>query len=97
MLVENFACLGRASVRTEVPSAQELVNLHEYFSRRDGRARIPMLDILWFAIGSRGAKLRFVACNGPITTHCDQAACPGARPSRRTRVISHCCRSIYIN
>lgn len=81
MLVENFACLGRASVRTGAPSAQELVNLDEYFSRRDGRARIPMLDILWFAIGSRGAKLRFVGeqatVAGPFIS-IDRAA-----PSRR--------------
>jgi integrase len=44
--------LGKSKRRDRRPTAQELVKLHEYFSRWDKRARIPVLDIMWFAIGS---------------------------------------------
>jgi integrase len=44
--------LGKSKRRDRRPTAQELVKLHEYFGRRDKRARIPMQDIMWFAIGS---------------------------------------------
>ncbi len=44
--------LGKSKRRDRRPTPQELIKLHEYFNRRDLRSRIPMSDIMWFAIAS---------------------------------------------
>ncbi|GFE87726.1 tyrosine-type recombinase/integrase [Steroidobacter agaridevorans] len=44
--------IGKSRRRERRPTPQELVKLDDYFSRRDGRARVPMRDIIWFAIHS---------------------------------------------
>lgn len=44
--------LGKSKRRDRRPSADELTRLDAYFRRRDGRAEIPMRDILWFAVYS---------------------------------------------
>jgi integrase len=44
--------IGKSRRRDRRPTAQELTRLDEYFARRDRRSRIPMRDIMWFAINS---------------------------------------------
>jgi integrase len=44
--------IGKSKRRDRRPTADELLRLDDYFKRRDGRAQIPMHDILWFAIHS---------------------------------------------
>ena len=44
--------VGRSKKRDRRPTPDELVRLHDYFSRRDDRAEIPMNDIMDFAIES---------------------------------------------
>lgn len=44
--------LAKSRRRDRRPSAEELRKLDEHFRSRDGRADIPMRDILWFAIHS---------------------------------------------
>ena len=44
--------IGKSRRRERRPPATELTKLDEYFARRDGRARVPMRDIIWFAIHS---------------------------------------------
>ena len=44
--------LRKSKRRDRRPTPQELIKLHEYFGRRDRRSKMPMLDIMWFAIGS---------------------------------------------
>lgn len=44
--------IGKSKRRGRRPSPDELDRLTEFFSNRDGRADIPMLDIMWFAIHS---------------------------------------------
>jgi integrase len=44
--------IGKSRRRERRPTAQELTKLDEYFARRDGRSRVPMRDIMWFAIHS---------------------------------------------
>lgn len=44
--------IGRARKRSRRPSADELRRLREFFKSRDGRARIPMVPIMEFAIAS---------------------------------------------
>lgn len=44
--------IGKSRRRERRPTPEELVRLDEYFGRRDGRARVPMQDIMWFAIHS---------------------------------------------
>jgi integrase len=53
---KNF-CASKGMVhksdsRERRPTASELDRLSEYFRSRDGRASIPMFDIMWFAIES---------------------------------------------
>ena len=44
--------IGKSKRRDRRPTTEELFKLDEYFRQRDGRAQIPMQDILWFAIHS---------------------------------------------
>lgn len=44
--------IAKSRRRERRPTAQELAQLDEYFVRRDRRSRIPMRDIMWFAIHS---------------------------------------------
>ena len=44
--------VGRANRRERRPSADELARLDAFFKSRDGRASIPMTDIMWFAVHS---------------------------------------------
>jgi integrase len=44
--------IGKARRRDRRPSADELARLEEFFSRRDERSSIPMVDIMRFAIAS---------------------------------------------
>ncbi|WP_428383827.1 tyrosine-type recombinase/integrase [Nevskia ramosa] len=44
--------IGRSRRRDRRPTAAELGKLEQNFKRRDGRTRIPMSDIMWFAIYS---------------------------------------------
>lgn len=44
--------VAKSESRDRRPTIDELRRLTEYFQRRDGRARIPMVDIMWFAIHS---------------------------------------------
>jgi integrase len=44
--------IGKSRRRERRPTATELTKLDEYFARRDGRSRVPMRDIMWFAIHS---------------------------------------------
>jgi hypothetical protein len=44
--------IGKSRRRERRPTPEELVKLDEHFSRRDGRSRTPMRDIMWFAIHS---------------------------------------------
>jgi len=44
--------IGKSRRRDRRPTSEELTKLDEFFARRDGRARIPMRDIMWFAIHS---------------------------------------------
>lgn len=44
--------VAKAKKRDRRPTADELRRLDEYFQRRDLRAKIPMTDIMWFAIHS---------------------------------------------
>lgn len=44
--------IHRSEERERRPSADEIKALDEYFSSRDGRASIPMREIMWFAIES---------------------------------------------
>jgi integrase len=44
--------IGKSRRRDRRPTTQELTKLDEYFARRDMRSRIPMRDIMWFAINS---------------------------------------------
>jgi integrase len=44
--------VGKSRRRDRRPTLDELKSLDDYFRRRDRRARIPMLDVLWFAIHS---------------------------------------------
>lgn len=44
--------IGKPRERDRRPTAAELDKLTNYFSRRDSRATIPMVDIMWFAIHS---------------------------------------------
>lgn len=44
--------IARPRQRDRRPTADELQRLHAYFSSRDGRAELPMVDIMWFALHS---------------------------------------------
>jgi integrase len=44
--------IGKSRRREVRPTAEQLAQLTEYFRRRDRRSRIPMTDIMWFAIHS---------------------------------------------
>nr|WP_298719887.1 site-specific integrase [uncultured Steroidobacter sp.] len=44
--------IGKSRRRERRPTPEELVKLDAYFGRRDGRARVPKKDIMWFAIHS---------------------------------------------
>lgn len=44
--------ISRPASRDRRPTAKELDRLSKYFLTRDGRARTPMQDIMWFAIHS---------------------------------------------
>ena len=44
--------IGKARKRARRPTPQELAQLRDYFAARDGRAEIPMLAIMDFAIAS---------------------------------------------
>lgn len=44
--------IGKSRRRNRRPTPDELQKLDEYFSRRDRRAKLPMRDIMWFAIES---------------------------------------------
>jgi integrase len=44
--------IGRSERRHTRPTPEQLELLTEYFRRRDQRSRIPMTDILWFAVHS---------------------------------------------
>jgi integrase len=44
--------LAKSRRRDRRPTTQELTKLDAYFGSRDGRARVPMKDIMWFAIHS---------------------------------------------
>lgn len=44
--------LAKSKRRDRRPTTQELATLDEYFKHRDRRSRIPMQDIMWFAIAS---------------------------------------------
>lgn len=44
--------IGASRRRDRRPTDDELARLDDYLSRRDGRARIPMREIMWFAIHS---------------------------------------------
>lgn len=44
--------IGKSRRRDRRPTHEELTKLVDYFKRRDRRAQIPMLDVLWFAIHS---------------------------------------------
>lgn len=44
--------IGKSRRRTRRPTEDELTRLTNHFKSRDGRARIPMTDIMWFAIDS---------------------------------------------
>jgi integrase len=44
--------LAKSRRRDRRPTPQELVKLDDYFKGRDGRSRIPMRDVMWFAINS---------------------------------------------
>ena len=44
--------IAKPRKRTRRPTADELQRLDDYFSRRDGRARIGMRDVMWFAVHS---------------------------------------------
>jgi integrase len=44
--------VGKSRRRERRPTPEELIKLDEYLSRRDGHARVPMKDILWFAVHS---------------------------------------------
>lgn len=44
--------IARPRKRSRRPTAAELEQLDAYFGRRDGRAQIPMRDVMWFAIYS---------------------------------------------
>lgn len=44
--------IAKSRRRERRPTQEELTKLSEYFGRRDRRAEIPMLDIMWFAIES---------------------------------------------
>jgi integrase len=44
--------IGKSRRRERRPTATELTKLDEFFARRDGRSRVPMQDIMWFAIHS---------------------------------------------
>lgn len=48
----EWRLVGRSKKRDRRPTPDELVRLHDYFSRRDDRAEIPMNDIMDFAIES---------------------------------------------
>lgn len=44
--------IGKSRRRDRRPTPQELAKLDEYFARRDRRSRIPMKDVMWFAVHS---------------------------------------------
>ena len=44
--------IGKSRRRDRRPTHEEMTKLVDYFKRRDKRARIPMLDVLWFAVHS---------------------------------------------
>lgn len=44
--------IAKSRRRERRPTQEELTKLSDYFGRRDRRAEIPMLDIMWFAIES---------------------------------------------
>jgi integrase len=44
--------IAKSRRRERRPTAVELQHLDAYFERRDGRASIPMQDVMWFAIHS---------------------------------------------
>jgi len=44
--------VAKARRRTRRPTADELSRLSDYFLSRDGRAEIPMHDVMWFAVHS---------------------------------------------
>jgi len=44
--------IGKSRRRERRPTATEFTKLDEFFSRRDKRSRVPMRDIMWFAIHS---------------------------------------------
>lgn len=51
-LLRAEGLIRKAQRRTRRPTAEELERLSQYFLSRDGRAQIPMYDIVWFAIYS---------------------------------------------
>ena len=56
--------VARSAIRNRRPSTEELEKLDHYFGRRDGRASIPMRDIMWFAVHStrRQAEITRLEC-----------------------------------
>jgi hypothetical protein len=55
--------IGKSRRRERRPTPEELAKLDEYFGRRDGRARVPMQDIMWFAIhAGRCFSLKYSQC-----------------------------------
>ncbi len=44
--------VSKSRVPTRRPTSEELTALTDYFKQRDRRSKIPMNDILWFAINS---------------------------------------------
>lgn len=44
--------IARSAQRDRRPTASELKRLAEFFLRRDGRAELPMADLMWFAVYS---------------------------------------------
>ncbi len=51
-LAQSQRLVARSGSRQRRPTPEELERLDQYFSSRDGRATIPMQDIMWFAIHS---------------------------------------------
>lgn len=49
---KELRLLAKSKRRDRRPAMQELLKLDEYFKSRDRRSRIPMRDIMWFAISS---------------------------------------------
>lgn len=52
LVCRKYKLISKSRARTRRPTDKELNALSEYFLSRDGRALIPMHDIMWFAIHS---------------------------------------------